>query len=183
MKVVGINLKKLREKQGLTLRGLAKQVNVSASFISQIEQCKAAPSLVTIKEIADALLTTVGTLLGEDLSPEKHVLLKKNQRRAIKKIGNGISMEILTEPDLNKHMEVLLFFLKKGATSGVKMYQHFGQEFVLVQKGKLEITLNEKIYNLDEADSLYFNSGMPHSFRNKNNGVTEVLWVITPPSF
>ena len=36
MKVVGTNLKKLREKQGLT-EGFAKSVNVSASFIFRIE--------------------------------------------------------------------------------------------------------------------------------------------------
>ena len=183
MKIVGLNIKKLREQQGLTLRELASKLDVTASFISQVEQGKAAPSLAKLKMMADALSVTVGELVGEEETPEKRIFLRKNERRSIKKIGKGINIEILTEPDFDKQMEALFFTLKRGATSGGKKFQHFGQEFALVQKGSLEVSLNGKKYLLKEGDSLYFQSSIPHSFRNKSNGRTEVLWVITPPSF
>ena len=65
MKIIGVNIKKLREEQGLTLRALAKKIEISASFLSQVESGKASPSLSTLKSISDALATTIGNLIGE----------------------------------------------------------------------------------------------------------------------
>jgi len=92
-------------------------------------------------------------------------------------------MTLLTSPDNNKQMEPLLFKLDKGAVSGGSQYKHYGQEFVLVLKGTLEITLNDMRYTLQKGDSIYFNSNTPHQFRNTDKGETEVVWVITPPTF
>jgi transcriptional regulator with XRE-family HTH domain len=49
MKIVGVNIKRLREDQDLTLRALAKKLRLSASFLSQVESGKASPSLSTLK--------------------------------------------------------------------------------------------------------------------------------------
>ena len=52
MKIIGVNIKRAREEKGDTLRELAKKLNVSASFLSQIETGKASPSLATLKNIS-----------------------------------------------------------------------------------------------------------------------------------
>jgi quercetin dioxygenase-like cupin family protein len=36
---------------------------------------------------------------------------------------------------------------------------------------------------LSEGDSLYFDSELPHRWRNNSSSVAEVIWVSTPPSF
>ena len=48
MNNLGSRLKGYRLKSGLTLRELARQVNVSPSFISQIENGKSQPSVATL---------------------------------------------------------------------------------------------------------------------------------------
>ena len=68
----------------------------------------------------------------------------------------------------------------KQSGSGIQMY---GQEFVLVLKGSLEIVLGDKSYKIKKGDSIYFNSSTPHSFKNLFKGETQALWVVTPPSF
>lgn len=183
MNIMGVNLKRLREERGITLRDLAKRLHVSASFLSQIETGKAAPSLSTLKNIADALQTTVGILVGEGEQLDYKPVVKEAERKALKGVGDGIRMYLLTSPDSNKQMEPLLFKLDKNATSGHSMYKHFGQEFVLVLKGSIEITLNSTTYVLRKGDSMYFNSSIPHSFRNLQKGASEALWVDTPPTF
>jgi len=90
---------------------------------------------------------------------------------------------MLTSSDPNKQMEPLLFRMSPDSTSGKETYKHFGQEFVLVIKGMIEITLNDTRYVLKKGDSMYFNSSVPHSFRNINKGESEAVWVVTPPSF
>ena len=43
--------------------------------------------------------------------------------------------------------------------------------------------LNSTRYVLKKGDSMYFNSKTPHSFKNGAQSDTEVVWVVTPPSF
>jgi transcriptional regulator with XRE-family HTH domain len=83
MKIIGVNIKKLREVKGISLRELAKRLQVSASFISQIETNKAYPSLVTLKSIADALGTTVGSLIGEDLNQNNFMIVREKERKKV----------------------------------------------------------------------------------------------------
>ncbi|MFA5260259.1 MAG: XRE family transcriptional regulator [Candidatus Omnitrophota bacterium] len=183
MKSIGVNIKRLREQKETTLREMAKDVGVSSSFLSQVEKGKASPSLSTLKSIADALETTIGNLVGEDINQKDKIVTRENERKSLKQVGQGMQMYLLSEVSPHKQMQPLLFKLANNAASGESSYSHYGQEFVLILKGVLEIVLGDKNYLLKKGDSIYFNSSTPHSFKNLNKGETEVLWVVTPPSF
>ncbi len=183
MKIVGVNIKRAREERGLTLRSLAGQLKISASFLSQIETGKASPSLSTLKNISDALSTTVGSLIGEGQKAADNPVVKAAERKHLQEAGKGINIYLLASQDENKQMEPLLFKLGEKANSGPAAYKHFGQEFVLVIKGAIEITLNETVYVLKKGDSIYFNSSVPHAFKNIGKEEAEAVWVITPPTF
>lgn len=183
MKIVGVNIKRLREEQGLTLRALAGKLGISASFLSQVESGKASPSLSTLKTISDTLSTTVGNLIGEDNKLEDNPIVRARERKHVQEVGKGINLYLLTSRDSNKQMEPLLFKLKEGATSGGRSYKHFGQEFVMVLKGSMEVTLNDVSYMLKKGDSIYFNSSVPHAFKNAGKEEAEAVWVVTPPTF
>jgi len=183
MSIIGVNIKRLREDKQLTLRSFAKNVDISPSFLSQVETGKALPSLDTLKSIANNLGTTVGNLIGEDQQVGTSPVVRSHERVKLNEISNGINLYLLATPDPNKQMEPLLFKLSDKADSGSSMYKHFGQEFVMVIKGSLEITLNDAVYVLHKGDSIYFNSSTPHSFKNLLEGETEAIWVVTPPTF
>jgi len=183
MKMVGINIKQLRAKRDVTLRELAKDSGVSSSFLSQVEKGKASPSLSTLKSIADALETTIGSLVGEDFNQKDKLVTREKDRKSLDQAGQGIQMYLLSEQNPYKQMEPLLFKLSRNSSSGESVYSHYGQEFVLVLKGELEMMLGDKSYFLKKGDSIYFNSSTPHSFKNLKKGDTEALWVVTPPSF
>ena len=183
MSVIGASIRRLRVEQDMTLREMAKDVGVSPSFLSQVEQGKASPSLATLKSIADELQTTVGRLIDDDGSQEDRLVTTEKQRKAFKQSGNGIQMYLLSESSPYKQMQPLLFKLGQSAASGESTYAHYGQEFVLVLKGSLEIILGDKSYKIKKGESIYFNSSTPHSFKNLFKGETQALWVVTPPTF
>jgi len=66
MHPIGKNIKILRQMQGVTQTRLAEAVGVAPAYISQIESMIRVPSVKVTHRIADALGTTVGTLLGEN---------------------------------------------------------------------------------------------------------------------
>lgn len=183
MKIIGVNIKRLREEKRITLRTLARNLDISPSFLSQIETGKASPSLDTLKKIATFLSTTVGSLIGENQPGGTSPVMRQSERKHLDQIGTGINIYLLTSPDPNQQMEPLLFKMSGKASSGTSMYKHFGQEFILVLKGMIELTLNDAAYVLKKGDSIYFNSSTPHSFKNLGSDEAEAIWVVTPPTF
>ena len=49
--------------------------------------------------------------------------------------------------------------------------------------GALEIEFEHETFALETGDSLYFSSTRPHRIRNRSDGPTTAIWIITPPSF
>lgn len=62
---VGEKIKFLRKRHKLTLAELSKKVNLSISFLSDIENSRSNPSLFRLQSIADALETSVSYLMGD----------------------------------------------------------------------------------------------------------------------
>jgi len=178
---MGSRIKKKREGFGIQIKELSKQIGVSSSLISQIENGKAFPSIVTLKKVADALHTTVGELIGEKEDYIKNPLMKIDERRFAKGNKKGTSSYLLSRHFPSKQIEPYIIKFNPGADSKNVMTSKFpGQEFCFVQKGQFEANINRKKYLLDKGDSFYFDSSKPHLFKNTSNEEAELLWVITP---
>jgi transcriptional regulator with XRE-family HTH domain len=177
MEYLGKNIRKIRTARNLSMRDLAERVGVSASFISQVEQGKTSPSIATLKKIAVELGTTIGYLIDE-LPPVEGPVTKGKNRKKIENAVPGVTIELLTTPDIHKTMEPFYFTLSPGMTSTNRNSVHHGQEFVFVIEGQIEILLSGDKYLLEENDSIYFNSSIPHSFHNPGDKPARAVWVV-----
>lgn len=66
--LLGSHIRKRRKEKKLTLEQLAEMLDVSTTFIGQIERAKGIPSLETLVKIANALETSTDSLLFGDLN-------------------------------------------------------------------------------------------------------------------
>ena len=180
---IGRNIKKRRIQMGITLRGLAQNINISPSFISQVESGKVSPSLSSLTMIADALNTTVGALVDENSSQDSTLVVRKEERKSISDEDDDLKIDFLGYFHPDRLMEPLIFTFTKKSKLHKHRYKHFGQEFVLVLEGCIEVALKEKRYTLHSGDSIYFNSGVPHAFWSACDGETTVISVNSPPNF
>lgn len=64
-------IKELRENKGLTLRGLAAELGIGNSSLSQYENCKRTPGLDVCKVFADYFDVSVDYLAGFTDEPRK----------------------------------------------------------------------------------------------------------------
>src|SRR5215469_12532261 len=62
---VGALIRRERQRQGLSLRELARRVGVSASMLSQVETDRTRPSVSTIYAIATELGISIDALLSD----------------------------------------------------------------------------------------------------------------------
>lgn len=181
MDLMGKRIKKKRESFGYLIKDLSAQIGVTSSLISQIEKGKAYPSIVTLKKIAVALQTTVGELIGEHENLSQKPLLKSNERRFVKKNKKGTALHMLSYHDPSKQIEpYLIHFTKNSTSKGIMTSKFPDQEFCFVIKGKFEVIVNKKKYTLNDGDGFYFNSKLPHLFKNISDKDAEILWIITP---
>ncbi len=95
-KLLGENIRKYRRKKKYTLEQLAEILDVSATFVGQIERAQGIPSLATLVKIADALEVSADSLLFDNLNE------KTNESYFIKRVLE------LTESFSTNEKELLL---------------------------------------------------------------------------
>ena len=123
MKRLGERIKRKRESMQMQLNDLAKKVGVSSSALSQIENAKAFPSIVTLKTIAEKLSTTVGELIGENETLTKNPLIRRDEKKFVKGNDSGTSLFLLSHHDPLKQMETyfLKLFSQKSKSSSCRL--------------------------------------------------------------
>jgi transcriptional regulator with XRE-family HTH domain len=181
MNRLGERIKRRRETLNMPLSELSKKVGISPSALSQIENAKAFPSVVTLKSIADHLYTTVGELIGENDTLTRNPLIKSEDIKFVKANASGTSLFLLSHHDTGKQMEPYLLKFNENADTTEIMTEHPGQEFFHVLEGKVMITLDNNQYILEKGDNFYYNSNKPHSIKNIGKSSAKILWIITPP--
>jgi len=181
-------LRTIRQAKGISLKEMAERTGLSANYLSQIERGKANPSISVLKRITDTLAVPYMSLVetSRTLKPDDGILpvqvVKANKRKMLVYPGGQRKAYLLT-PDLQGKLEVILTVEKPETEGSGDWYSHEGEEFGLVLEGSYEVTVENRVFKLEEGDSIRFVSSMPHKMRNPGTKPAKTLWVITPPSF
>lgn len=179
MDFMGERIKRRRESLNVQASELANSIGVSASLISQIERGKSFPSILTLKKIADALHITVGELIGEQSNLNGHPLVKKSQKKFVKKNKVGTKSYLLSNHDPAKLMDpFLLDFPEEADSSDIMTTNNPGQEYCFVLKGRFQVTIGSAEFTITDGDSFYFTSDENHLFKNASKGSAQLLWIV-----
>lgn len=182
MKNLGIRIKRKRELLGLQLIDLAKKVGVSASALSQIENLKSFPSIVTLKSIAEHLNTTVGELIGEYEALSASPFMDYSSRVLLSQNKTGTKLYTLSGDFPQKQMDTLALVFPAHGTSEDLFLSHHGQSYVFLIKGQLEFVLDGQSFTLKKYDSLFFNANRKHLALNRTNREAHLLIICSPPA-
>jgi mannose-6-phosphate isomerase-like protein (cupin superfamily) len=83
----------------------------------------------------------------------------------------------------NRAMSVMSETYPVNADTGAEMLQHKGEEGGIVVEGKVELTVGEEVFILEKGDSYYFNSELPHRFRNPFEQPCQLMSATTSADF
>lgn len=167
-----------RRELGLTLQALAQKARLSAAFISQIERNKAAPSMVSLVNIARALDVRVAMFM-ELPAGENPVRRKKNPKHI--EVSSPVDYIQLSAGMKFQQMDAILMVIPPGHIFPVD--QREGEDFLYVLKGELYSELGDLKLTLKEGDSMHFNSRTPHTASNRTGEEVHLLYVGTPSVF
>jgi transcriptional regulator with XRE-family HTH domain len=186
-KHIGERIRRLRLKKSMGLVELGKHTGLSASFLSQLETGRVVPTLRNLARIA--------MVFSKDLSyffeTEPTAMFRiHRQKDRVRLPQTGVEpptyfFESLGYMVPDRHMDPYFAeFLPLARTPEPKAHMHPGFEFLYVLEGELELRHGDQESMLEPGDSVYFDSGTPHSYQCAGKVPVRVIIVTMhqPPS-
>jgi transcriptional regulator with XRE-family HTH domain len=178
-KQIAKNIKKIRLEINMSQERLADLSGLTKGYISKIEKSDTAPPLSTLSKIANALNVDITLLTAEELELPGDIDLCIVRKGEGKKISSatleGYHYEALAYRKSGKNMEP--FFLRP-AFDEKAIFTHEGEEFMYILEGVHEFIYDNKTYILNEGDSIYFDSRIPHTGRSIGKQRAKILAVM-----
>jgi transcriptional regulator with XRE-family HTH domain len=194
---LGARLRAERERAGLTLRELARRLEVSPSLVSQIETGKSQPSVRTLYAIVSELGISLDELFAPaDVPPDRgrgtlrpasesgrrqdrYGRVQRADDRDVIDLGSGVHWERLTtwnDPDV----EFLFTIYEPGGSSSPdgSLMRHNGRELGVVLNGELGVKVGFEDYVLSPGDSIAFESSTPHRLHNDGTEAVTAIWIV-----
>jgi transcriptional regulator with XRE-family HTH domain len=170
---IGTRIKELRIKIGMSQKELADRVNLTPSFISQLESNHISPSLNSFMQVCSALGVSPTEMLKEKKSKGVEWLIKKEQ--------------VFSNPLLSENGLKCFNIIKNGNMSGAllvlepytEVERHFipaeGKKLIYVLKGSISVVINGKGEVLKSGDSIYLKEEVLSICKNEGGDKAELL--------
>lgn len=178
---LGPRLRSVREEARLSQRALARRANVTNSTISLIESGKINPSVGALKRILEGIPIGLSEFFAYEPEPEKTVFYAAEDLTEIGK--GGLSLKQVGTNLIGRSMMILKETYKIGADTGRVMYGHDAEEGGIVVSGRVEVIVGDQRKILGPGDAYYFDSRMPHRFRQVGLDECVIISACTPPTF
>ena len=178
---IGERLRAIRGMHGLSQRALAKRAGVTNGIISMIEQNRSSPSVATLKKILDGFPMSLAEFFALGRPVQERMFYRASE---LVEIGGGLISYRQVGTNLgNRAMQILHERIRPGADTGPELFHHDAEEGGVVIRGSMELTIGSETRVLRAGDAYYFDSRIPHRFRNAGSDTCEVVSACTPPSF
>jgi transcriptional regulator with XRE-family HTH domain len=177
---LGSQVQRLRRRNRLTIEKLAELSGVSSGFLSQLERGMTNPTFISLQKIAIGLDVPISAFFQAS-SADSFVVRQNQRRKLILDDGNRVWQLLI--PDLNRSIEFLLMEWGPRISTEGRPSCHEGEECGLVLEGVLEVHWGDEVFLLEEGDSIYLPSNIPHWYRNPSDQKVVCVWAATPPSW
>ncbi len=172
---VGDLLREARARQRLSVRALAARASCSPSFVSQVENGQASPSISSLERLVQPLGLTLGEFFRAARPPA--TVLRSHERATVTNAWSQAQIEALGPGGAGHALEPMMIVLAPGGQSGSQPYVHGGDVFALVFEGDVHLTLGEAIHRLTRGDAATFPAETPHRWQNLGDDVARVVVV------
>ena len=199
--VVGDRIRVAREAAGISVRELARRVDVSASHVSQVERGLASFSVRSLYNVVSILGVSMDSLFEEASTPagtpvsaardevdiaaeggpldEGGLVLRRASRPSLQ-MQSGPRWERLTA-NAEKDAEFIevVYAPNLGGKPPEDYIRHAGREYGVIISGVLNIQIGFGEAQLHPGDSVAFNSNIPHRFWNQGAEEVRAIWFIS----
>ncbi len=177
---MGLRLKELRVKRGLSQTELAKLVGVTPSTISQVESNLIYPSVPALLKMAEILSIEVSSFFQNTGGGRSKNVFTYQDASSIKFAdlpSDTISGKLLTPLDFEAKAEPYLIEIEPGKGFPAHFFIHKGDEVGYLLSGELQVTLENNLCTVKAGELIYLTAEMPSQWKNTGTETAKLLWI------
>jgi XRE family transcriptional regulator, regulator of sulfur utilization len=174
---VGSSIMNLRKIKKMSLDELSKRSGVSKSMLSQIEQEKTNPTVVTVWKIARALDVSVEEILSaendsqiEVLRSEDAPIISSDDKSCIIRVNSPIHM--------TDNLELYHITFKPNGKHISTPHFSNSEEFMTVISGRFKVYSGNNTSILNTGDTARYKADQTHSMENLTDSEASVYLVV-----
>lgn len=186
---LGRQIRRERQRVGISLRELARRVGVSASLLSQVETGRTHPSVSTLYAVVSELEISLDDLFDANVRSSTGEPVRRPPaptpvppvaaERRVLHLEMGVTWEQLSHA-LPHLVDFMLVSYPPGASSspsGARI-RHAGIEYAYLLRGELKIYVGFEEFVVREGDAISFDSSRPHLLVNEGKAVAQGIWFV-----
>lgn len=177
---IGIRLKKIRTKKGVSQTELAKLVGVSPSSISQIESNQIYPSLPALMKMAEILSIDMASFFMEPDNSENRVVFSESNAIDVQLPGlpkDSICSKLLTAVGFDSRIEPYLIEIQPKTKISSHFFIHKGVEMGYLLEGELQLIMASEIKKVHAGNVIYLTAEMPSQWENTGSDLVRLFWI------
>jgi len=160
---VGEVIRRLRMRRGLSMRALADEAGISASFLGAVERGESDIALGRLALVAEALDSDVASLLGYagGRATPRVIGPATSKRR-----GRGVRFAAFRIPGTHLELLVATFAPRTRFNDSIR---HAGIDVAYIAEGELVLVVGGVDYPLREGQCVVWPSSHEHTMRNDSD--------------
>lgn len=205
---IGSRIREARVASGMSLRELARQLGVSPSFVSQLENDKSQPSVATLYMMSQLLGLSIDGLFADaapvvepsgtpsvvttarrsdlgspaDAWPDdegSRISIVRPTGRSRIVLDSGVYWEQLAATT-DPGIDFIEIYYPPGSssTNDGHMLRHEGYEYGYLIEGQLTVTFGFDTYEIRAGDSVGYQSSVPHLLTNNGTTPARGIWTV-----
>jgi transcriptional regulator with XRE-family HTH domain len=182
LKQIGERIKGLRDALGFSPGEMAHKLEVDEDVYLQYEAGERDISISFLQRIEREFNVDLATLMfGTEPKMNSYFITRKDKGVSVERVS-AYKYQSLTSGFTNNVAEVFVVTVEpKPMETDFYRNIHAGQEFNMVLEGSMMLNINGKNLILNEGDSIYFDSSLPHGMKALNEKPVKFLAVILYP--
>ena len=176
--MVGERIRQRRKELGYSLRALGARTNLTASFLSQVENNRSSLSLASLQRIATALEVPMFAFLNGTHQPSP--IIRADERPQLGFDDADICYELATR-NLGGQLMAVIIHIQPGGRRIAEPLSKPTDEIMHVLRGQLTITVDDQTYTLDPGDTISYGGRSLREFAALGDEALQVLCCLTPP--
>lgn len=177
--IVAKNIKRLREKNKMSMDELSKLSGVSKSMLAQIERGEGNPTLSTLWKISNGMKVPFDALTVRPESP--YEIVKTAGLQPLLEDGGKVKNYSIFPDDDNRRFAVYYLELDVGSDWESEPHLKGTTEFITIFAGQIEIDADGQRFSIGQGESIRFKADSVHSYRNVGNEAAILHMIIWNP--
>lgn len=178
-------IKRWRIDAGLTLQAVSDRSGVSASTVHKIENLQTVPTISVLLKVAHGLGRQPHELFGEgDGAPRLAALVRVEERAELSSRAGVVLSQVaggIDQADIDVWRVTHAPGSGSRATPDAASLSYTGEVVILVEAGRLHVTVGEEEYDVGPGDTLHFKTKTPHHWTNRGSETVSAYFFGTTP--